>query len=158
MAHLLLQSFTSDRNLLLAAVHKAIPRFPPPDRGTYTETGYMTLQTIENDLAQYPGRKNILWFSGGSSLFLHADPLDPQVAPPKLYPNQALLRDIYDERFCRMWEFYLVASEVAFRRQDLMVFQIQLAKQVDAVPLTRDYMLDWERAHSAPADAVPPTV
>src|SRR6201999_2118587 len=41
--------------------------------------------------------KNILWFSGGSSLFLHSDPMDPQVAPPLTYPNQALLRDIYDE-------------------------------------------------------------
>jgi cyclopropane-fatty-acyl-phospholipid synthase len=63
--------------------------------------------------------------------------------------NRERVRTIYDERFCRMWEMYLVGSEVAFRRQDLMVFQIQLAKAVDAVPLTRDYMLDWERAHSA---------
>jgi cyclopropane-fatty-acyl-phospholipid synthase len=62
------------------------------------------------------------------------------------------LRGIYDERFCRMWEMYLVGSEIAFRRQDLMVFQMQLAKTVDAVPLTRDYMLDWEREHSAASD------
>lgn len=96
-SNLLLQSLTTDRNLLLAAVRKAIPRFPPPDRGTYTESGYVTLQTIENNLAQYPGRKNILWFSGGSSLFLHTDPLDPQVALPLTYPDPALLRDIYDE-------------------------------------------------------------
>ncbi len=99
-SNLLLQSFTTDRNLLLAAVRKAIPRFPPPDRGSaYADSGYITLQTIENDLdrAQYPGRKNILWFSGGSSLFLHSDPLDPQLAPPKIYPDPALLRDIYDE-------------------------------------------------------------
>ena len=39
--------------------------------------------------------------------------------------------------------------EVAFRRLDQMVFQLQLAKRQDAVPLTRDYMLDWERAHMA---------
>jgi cyclopropane-fatty-acyl-phospholipid synthase len=62
------------------------------------------------------------------------------------------VRGIYDERFCRMWEMYFVASEIAFRRQDLMVFQMQLAKAVDAVPRTRDYMLDWERAHSTAAD------
>jgi len=49
------------------------------------------------------------------------------------------------ERFCRMWEFYLAGSELAFRYQDLMVFQIQLIKQVDALPLTRDYMLEDER-------------
>ncbi|MEF2070995.1 cyclopropane-fatty-acyl-phospholipid synthase family protein [Consotaella aegiceratis] len=52
---------------------------------------------------------------------------------------------IYDERFCRMWEFYLAASESAFRWQGLMVFQIQLAKKVDAVPLTRDYMFKAEQ-------------
>ena len=53
--------------------------------------------------------------------------------------------EIYDERFCRMWELYFVLCEVGFRHLDLMVFQIQLAKQVDTVPLTRDYMIDWER-------------
>jgi cyclopropane-fatty-acyl-phospholipid synthase len=47
---------------------------------------------------------------------------------------------LYDERFCRMWEFYLNLSEVGFRRRGCMVFQIQLAKRVDAVPLVRDYM------------------
>lgn len=49
-------------------------------------------------------------------------------------------RRLYDERFVRMWEFYLAASEMAFRHQGMMVFQIQLAKRVDAVPITRDYI------------------
>ncbi len=44
------------------------------------------------------------------------------------------------ERFCRMWEFYLAAGEAGFRYGGLMVFQIQLAKTVDAVPRTRDYI------------------
>ncbi|MBT5459425.1 MAG: class I SAM-dependent methyltransferase [Rhodospirillaceae bacterium] len=52
---------------------------------------------------------------------------------------------IYDERFCRMWELYFVICELGFRHQNLMVFQLQLAKNLDAVPLTRDYMIDWER-------------
>lgn len=52
---------------------------------------------------------------------------------------------IYDERFCRMWEFYLAGSEVSFRYNGMMVFQIQLAKSVDAVPLTRDYIGESER-------------
>ena len=47
---------------------------------------------------------------------------------------------LYDERFCRMWEFYLAASEMAFRHQGMMVFQIQLARRQQAVPLTRDYI------------------
>jgi cyclopropane-fatty-acyl-phospholipid synthase len=44
------------------------------------------------------------------------------------------------ERFCRMWELYLTGSEVAFLREGLAVFQIQLAKKLDTVPLTRDYI------------------
>jgi cyclopropane-fatty-acyl-phospholipid synthase len=50
-----------------------------------------------------------------------------------------------DQRFCRMWEFYLASSELAFRYGGLMVFQAQLARQVDSVPLTRDYMYERER-------------
>ena len=55
---------------------------------------------------------------------------------------------IYDERFCRMWDLYLVICEMGFRYENLMVFQIQLSKSLDAVPLTRDYMFDWERAQA----------
>lgn len=51
---------------------------------------------------------------------------------------------MYDERFCRMWEFYLAISELAFRYRGHMVFQLQLAKRVDAVPLTRDYIGEAE--------------
>ena len=54
--------------------------------------------------------------------------------------NRAEIAALYDERFCRMWEFYLCLSEVAFRHRGCMVFQIQLSKRVDAVPLTRDYI------------------
>jgi cyclopropane-fatty-acyl-phospholipid synthase len=52
---------------------------------------------------------------------------------------------IKDERFCRMWEFYLAGSEAAFRYQNLVVFQLQLTKQIDALPLTRDYMYEQEQ-------------
>lgn len=51
----------------------------------------------------------------------------------------------YDDRFCRMWEFYLAGCEVAFRYMNQMVFQIQIARRQDAVPLTRDYMAAGER-------------
>ncbi len=47
---------------------------------------------------------------------------------------------IYDRRFVRMWEFYLAASEMAFREQGLMVFQMQLTKRQGVVPMTRDYI------------------
>jgi cyclopropane-fatty-acyl-phospholipid synthase len=59
---------------------------------------------------------------------------------------------LYDERFCRMWECYLAMSESAFRFQDAVVFQIQLAKRNDTVPLTRDYIAEREAALRAMED------
>jgi cyclopropane-fatty-acyl-phospholipid synthase len=56
---------------------------------------------------------------------------------------------LYDERFCRMFEFYLSGSELSFRREGLMVFQIQLARNVATIPLTRDYIASAERARTA---------
>ena len=50
------------------------------------------------------------------------------------------VRMIYDERFCRMWRFYLVSSEMAFRSGMQCVFQFQLARRQDSVPLTRGYL------------------
>ncbi|CCD91921.1 putative cyclopropane-fatty-acyl-phospholipid synthase (Cyclopropane fatty acid synthase) (CFA synthase) [Bradyrhizobium sp. ORS 375] len=47
---------------------------------------------------------------------------------------------LYDERFARMWEFYLAAAEMAFRKQNMMNFQIQLTKRQGVVPMTRDYI------------------
>lgn len=58
---------------------------------------------------------------------------------------------LYDERFCRMWDCYLAMSEIAFRHGGFMVFQLQLSKRVDAVPLTRDYIGQAERARSGAA-------
>ncbi|MBW8880926.1 MAG: class I SAM-dependent methyltransferase [Asticcacaulis sp.] len=51
------------------------------------------------------------------------------------------IRALYDERFCRMWEFYLCYCELGFRYSNLMVFQLQLAKKIDTLPITRDYMM-----------------
>ena len=55
------------------------------------------------------------------------------------------IRNLYDERFCRMWEFYLIGSELSFRYDYNMVFQMQMARGISTVPMTRDYMFDWER-------------
>ena len=52
---------------------------------------------------------------------------------------------LYDERFCRMWEFYLAGSEASFRLGQMVNFQFQLAKNVNTVPMTRDYIADRER-------------
>jgi cyclopropane-fatty-acyl-phospholipid synthase len=71
--------------------------------------------------------------------------------------NWQVAAGILDETFCRMWEFYLAGSEAAFRYQNLVVFQVQLERRVDTLPLTRDYIGDAEnrlRAHEA-LDAEP---
>lgn len=73
-ATLLLQDFTSDHELLLTAIRRAIPHFRSPD-APYT-TGSDTLIQIDAYLKQVPGRKNVLWFSGGSNAFLQVDPVD----------------------------------------------------------------------------------
>jgi cyclopropane-fatty-acyl-phospholipid synthase len=49
---------------------------------------------------------------------------------------------LYDERFWRMWTFYLAAARCAFLHLGHVVFQLQLSKRVDSVPLTRDYLYD----------------
>ena len=54
--------------------------------------------------------------------------------------NLEKARMLYDDRFCRMWRFYLQASELAFRLNRQVVFQMQLTRAQDAVPLTRDYL------------------
>ena len=59
--------------------------------------------------------------------------------------NRARAAQIYDERFCRMWEFYLAGAEMAFRHDGQVVFQVQLVKNQHALPITRDYMVDSER-------------
>ena len=52
---------------------------------------------------------------------------------------------IYDRRFVRMWEFYLAASEMSFREQNMMNFQIQITKKQGVTPMTRDYIAREER-------------
>jgi cyclopropane-fatty-acyl-phospholipid synthase len=56
---------------------------------------------------------------------------------------------IYEPRFVRMWEFYLAASEMSFREQNMMVMQIQLTKRQGVVPITRDYIVHEERRLAA---------
>ena len=47
---------------------------------------------------------------------------------------------IYDQRFVRMWEFYLACSEMAFREGEMVVFQVQMTKRKGVTPATRDYI------------------
>ncbi len=54
--------------------------------------------------------------------------------------HRDLARAIYDERFCRMWEFYLAGSECGFRHEFLNNFQIQFTRDKSVLPLTRNYI------------------
>jgi cyclopropane-fatty-acyl-phospholipid synthase len=76
--------------------------------------------------------------------------------------NRDRAKEIYDERFCRMWEFYLSGSEAAFRWQDMVIFQLQITKRNDALPLTRNYidkaeksLAMYEMAHGIVAQPAP---
>ncbi len=70
--------------------------------------------------------------------------------------NRAKVAAMYDERFCRMWEFYLISAEMMFRTGSQEVFHMQLAKKRDAAPIVRDYMVDVQRALMETEAANPP--
>lgn len=84
-----LQNFTSDHPLLLAAIRRAVPQFRPP-AAQYTND-FDTLQEMANYLSQIPGRKNLLWFSGGSNQYLQT-----AVADMTFFANAPSRRPLYD--------------------------------------------------------------
>ena len=86
-----------------------------------------------------------LWVSDVEILRLHyADTLKEWAR--RFEANRDQAKEMFDERFCRMWEFYLATSEFAFRHGGHMIMQIQLAKTVDAAPIKRDYFYEAENA------------
>lgn len=64
------------------------------------------------------------------------------------------MADLYDARFCRMWEFYLAYCEARFRHSGLVVFQIQISKRIDAVTITRDYIAAGEQGASSMSELI----
>ena len=63
--------------------------------------------------------------------------------------EESAARRLYDERFVRMWKFYLAACEMTFRHRHQAVFQVQLSHKVDAVPITRDYLYATPNVYAA---------
>ena len=61
--------------------------------------------------------------------------------------NRSQVEEMYDERFARMWEFYLISAEAMFRTGSQLVFHMQLSRNREAAPLTRDYMVDVQRTY-----------
>jgi len=111
--------------------------------GGYSPALSETLSAIEN---------SGLWVTDIEILRVHyADTL--AAWRQRFEAQQPLVTRRLGERFYRMWEFYLTVSEAVFRHGDHFVFQIQIAKQRDAVPLTRDYITAWE--HDTAAEVIP---
>ena len=54
--------------------------------------------------------------------------------------NKSKILEMFDEKFFRMWEFYLTSCELAFKLEDQVVFQFQLTKDLTTAPTTRDYI------------------
>ena len=69
--------------------------------------------------------------------------------------NRAKIAAMYDERFCRMWEFYLLSAEMMFSTGSQLVFQMQLGRKRDAVPIVRDYITDVQRRYREKELALP---
>ena len=94
--------------------------------------------------------RNYLWISDMEVLRLHyAETL--KAWHKRFEKNRAEIAELYDERFCRMWEFYLISCEMAFRRGSAMVFQLQMAKTPTAAPLVREYANQLNPAKSVEA-------
>jgi cyclopropane-fatty-acyl-phospholipid synthase len=88
--------------------------------------------------------KNSLWVTDLEFLRLHyAKTLAHWES--RFQANRAKVAEMYDERFCRMWEFYLISAEMMFRTGSQLVFHMQLAKKRDAAPIVRDYITDLQR-------------
>jgi cyclopropane-fatty-acyl-phospholipid synthase len=61
--------------------------------------------------------------------------------------NRDKVIEMYDERFARMWEFYLISAEMMFRTGSQLVFHMQLSRSRDAAPIVRDYITDRQKAY-----------
>ncbi len=104
--------------------------------GGYSPALSETMQSIE---------RAGLWVTDVEILRLHyAKTL--RIWEERFQAHRSEIAIMMDERFCRMWEFYLIASELSFSHGKHMNFQIQLTKDVQAAALTRDYMFEAERS------------
>ncbi len=103
--------------------------------GAYLPSASQLTRAIEN---------TGLWLTDFENLRLHyAETLKRW--HERFAANRGRVAELYDERFCRMWELYLLGCEATFRYLDITVFQLQLTRDVNALPITRDYMYEVER-------------
>ncbi|MGD8350713.1 MAG: cyclopropane-fatty-acyl-phospholipid synthase family protein [Gammaproteobacteria bacterium] len=89
-----------------------------------------------------------LWLTDLENLRLHyAQTLDHWHR--RFSANRAKIRELYDERFCRMWELYLLGCEAVFRYYPVSVVQLQISREIASLPVTRDYQYRKERELAA---------
>lgn len=89
--------------------------------------------------------RNSLWVTDVEVLRLHyATTLSHWIE--RFEANRAKVVAMYDERFARMWEFYLISAEMMFRTGSQMVFHMQMSPSRDGAPIVRDYVTDTQRA------------
>ena len=90
--------------------------------------------------------QNSLWVTDLEFLRLHyAKTLAHWVQ--RFEANRDKIEAMYDARFARMWEFYLISAEMMFRTGSQLVFHMQLARKRDAAPIVRDYITDLQRTY-----------
>jgi cyclopropane-fatty-acyl-phospholipid synthase len=135
-------SLAPDGIALLSAIGRmAPPAVPDPWISKYIFPGGYIPSLSETLAAIEPSH---LWVTDIEILRVHyAETLKRWF--DRFEDHRAEAAALYDERFCRMWEFYLAACEMLFRNGPLMVFHMQLARRRDAVPLTRDYISVFDR-------------
>jgi VWFA-related protein len=117
-----LQSFTTNKELLMTAIREAVPHFRMP--GYWYRTSEETLWQLASYLSQVPGRKNILWFSEGSNLFLSPDPMATPMPRRPLY-------DMLEKRRIALYPIDARGLTVAFSRAMAMQ-HILMAQDADS--------------------------
>jgi cyclopropane-fatty-acyl-phospholipid synthase len=130
----------------VALVHSIGRRGPPSTTDKFTAKYIFPGGYIPSLSEVFPAIERAgLWVTDMEILRLHyARTL--QCWLERFEARRAEMAALYDERFCRMWEFYLAGAEMGFRYGTHMNFQLQLTRRLDALPLTRDYMGEAERA------------
>lgn len=92
--------------------------------------------------------QNSLWVTDLEFLRVHyADTLAEWER--RFQENRPKVEEMFDEKFARMWEFYLISAEMMFRTGSQLVFHMQLSRKRDAVPVVRDYMVDVQREYQS---------
>ncbi|MCP4433202.1 MAG: class I SAM-dependent methyltransferase [Gammaproteobacteria bacterium] len=102
--------------------------------GAYLPTPSQLTSAIEH---------NYLWLTDMENLRVHyARTLNCWYQ--RFLENRNKIKNLYDERFCRMWELYLLGCEMVFKDQYITVLQMQITREIDTLPITRDYMMETE--------------